>query len=114
MTKRVCPSVTSESENKMTSEKNTNTINKMERRRYASVGQSHKCDQGWKKGVMPQSRVSTPCENLITAHAVKVRELKTSQLFIREKSSIYFTTSNIRKTDIGYAPVRTSDMQVPR
>ena len=45
MTKRVCPSVTSESANKMTSEKITNTTNKMERRRYASVGQSHKCDQ---------------------------------------------------------------------
>ena len=110
MTKRVCPSVTSESANKMTSEKNTNTTNKMERRRYASVGQSHKCDQGWKKGVMPQSRVSTPCQNLITAHAVKVRELKTSQSFIREKKS----SISFYKTDIGYAPVCTSDMQVPR
>ena len=45
MTKRVCPSVTSKSANKMTSEKITNTTNKMERRRYALVGQSHKCDQ---------------------------------------------------------------------
>ena len=45
MTKRVCPSVMSESSNKMISEKITNTTNKMERRRYTPVGQSHKCDQ---------------------------------------------------------------------
>ena len=45
MKKRVCPSVTSESANKRTREKITNTTNKMERRRYAPIGQSHKCDQ---------------------------------------------------------------------
>ena len=65
--------------------------------------------KGERKGLCPQSRVSMPCQNPITTHAVKARELKISQSFIHEKSSI-----SLHKTDIGYAPMCTSDMQVPR
>ena len=52
--------------------------------------------KGERKGLCPQSRVSMPCQNPITTHVVKARELKISQSFIHEKSSI-----SLHKTDIG-------------
>ena len=72
--------------------------------------------QRHKKGAMPQSKASIPCQKPTTTHKVKVTKLEILKIFIpKEKpSSLIHNIQYPPTTDKGYAPVCTSEAQISR
>ena len=52
--------------------------------------QTSRIDGRLKKWEMPQSRISVPCQNPVTTHAIKIKELKASHIIIHNKSCTIF------------------------
>ena len=72
--------------------------------------------QSHKKGAMPQSKASIPCQKPTTTHRVKVTKLEILQTFIPEEkpSSLIHNIQYPPTTDKGYALVCTSEAQISR